>query len=93
MFAFLYTNLATNDGQQFDPTETPVERERQTNIALISKLDGAPRQKKPRKDETGDGVLNVRKAVRFASGGKGSVALAKRSGVSDKGKKSFKGKR
>lgn len=71
-----------------------MEREKQTNLALISKLDGAPRQKKPRNEEsTGDGVLNVRKAVRFASGGKGSIALAKKSGATDKGKKSFKGKR
>jgi len=80
--------------RKFEPAEASVEREKQNNLALLSKLDGAPKQKKARKDgDGGDGVLNVRKAVRFASQGKGSIALAKRASGSDKGKKSFKGKR
>jgi regulator of ribosome biosynthesis len=49
------------------------------NLALIQKMEREPRQKKAKKD-TGDGVLNVRKAIRATSGGKGSLALAKSSG-------------
>lgn len=71
---------------QFEPTEAPVEREKAANLALIQKMEKEPRQKKARKD-TRDGVLNVRKAIRAASGGKGSVALAKSSrGGKTKGK-------
>lgn len=63
---------------QFEPTEAPVEREKAANLALIHKMEKEPRQNKAKKD-TGDGVLNVRKAIRSASGGKGSAALAKSS--------------
>jgi len=64
---------------QFEPTEAPVEREKAANIALIQKMEKEPRQKKAKKD-TGDDVVNVRKAIRATSGGKGSVALARSSG-------------
>jgi len=65
--------------RKFEPTEAPVEREKAANIALIQKIEKEPRQKKARGDG-GDGVLNVRKAIRATSGGKGSAALAKSSG-------------
>jgi len=65
--------------RKFEPTEAPVEREKAANLALIQKMEKEPRQKKARKD-AGDDVLNVRKAIRATSGGKGSVALAKSSG-------------
>lgn len=61
---------------QFEPTEAPVEREKAANLALIHKMEKEPRQKKAKKD-TGDDVLNVRKAIRAASGGRGSVAPVK----------------
>lgn len=64
---------------QFEPAEVPVEREKAANLALIQKMEREPRQKKAKRD-TRDDVLNVRKAVRVTSGGKGSVALAKFSG-------------
>lgn len=64
---------------QFEPAEAPVEREKAANLALIQKIEREPRQKKAKKD-TRDDVLNVRKAIRATSGGKGSVALAKSSG-------------
>ena len=72
---------------QFEPTEAPVDQEKAANLSLIQKMEKEPRQKKSRKD-TGDSVLNVRKAIRATSGGKGSVALAKSSGGSKaKGKR------
>ena len=63
---------------QFEPIEAPVEREKAANLALIQKIEKEPRQKKAKKD-AGDDVLNVRKAIRVTSGGKGSAALAKSS--------------
>jgi regulator of ribosome biosynthesis len=70
---------------QFDPIEQSVEAEKSANLALIKKLGSDhSSMKKPRQD-TGDGdrnrnVLNVRKAVRFASNGQGAAALASKSG-------------
>ena len=49
-------------------------------------MEKEPRQKKAKKDAAGD-VLDVRKAIRATSGGRGSVALAKSSkGGKTKGK-------
>ena len=71
---------------QFEPAEAPAEREKAANLALIQRMEKEPRQKKAKKD-TADSVLNVRKAIRSTSGGKGSVALAKFSkGGGTKGK-------
>lgn len=56
-------------------------------MAILSKLGQEPSAKKSRAD--GSDVLNVRKAVRFASQGKGSAALARQSS----GGKGKKGKR
>ncbi|KAG8985535.1 Rhodanese- sulfurtransferase [Tulasnella sp. 427] len=56
--------------------------EKERSLALISKLDGKPASKKARVDprpnpgRTED-VLNVRKAVKFASRGAGSLALGR----------------
>lgn len=44
-------------------------------MAILSKIERDPSAKKSRTG--GDDVVNVRKAVRFASKGKGSAALAK----------------
>ena len=66
------------------------------DIALVSKLDGKPVSKKvkPTRPEPGrtSDVLNVRKAVKFASKGAGSAALA-RSTEKVKVKKSTKSSR
>jgi len=52
------------------------------------------RAAKKSRSEKDDGVLNTRKAVRYASGGKGSAALAGPERGSKAGKfKSKKGKR
>ncbi|KAL5530088.1 RRS1 [Sanghuangporus sanghuang] len=77
--------------RKFDPTERSVEEEKKASLALISKLDSSGKKSKGR----GDDVLNVRKAIRIASKGKGSVALAQErsSKRSKKGSKSKSGKR
>ncbi|KAI0258491.1 ribosome biogenesis regulatory protein-domain-containing protein [Gloeopeniophorella convolvens] len=74
--------------RKFDPTEKPVESEKSANLALIKKLGSDPSSKKARREAVnGEGdVLNVRKAVRFASKGAGSAALARKSSATD-GKK------
>jgi regulator of ribosome biosynthesis len=81
---------------QFDPTEAPLEQEKKASLALLSKMDSDAR--KTRKDPTAtadaDEVLNVRKAVRFASKGRGGAALGRekaaagRSGRKTRGGKS-----
>lgn len=71
---------------KFDPAEISASSEKSNNLALLSKLDREPTTKK---SKTGDSVLNVRKAVRFASQGRGSAALARDSA----GSKGRKGKR
>lgn len=63
---------------QFDPTEASASAEKSQNMAIFSKLDREPSAKKAK---DGDEGLNVRKAVRFASKGKGSAALARTSGA------------
>ena len=74
---------------QFDPTEVSADREKSQNLAILSKLDKDPGAKKAKKSEGGDDVLNVRKAIRSASKGKGSASLAR----SSSGKKSKTGRR
>lgn len=61
---------------QFDPTEVSVEQEKNTSLSLLAKMDSDRKKmrKEPRAEET---ELNVRKAVRFASKGKGGLALGR----------------
>ncbi|KIO29466.1 hypothetical protein M407DRAFT_21365 [Tulasnella calospora MUT 4182] len=67
--------------RKFAPNEAS-STEKERSMALISKLDGKPVSKKARIDprpnpgRTED-VLNVRKAVKFASRGAGSLALGR----------------
>ena len=80
---------------QFDPIEKSVDAERSANMALVKQIgNGSSSTKKAKREAAGDGagdVVNVRKAVRFASGGQGAAALARKSG-SD-GRQKQKGKR
>lgn len=72
--------------RKFEPAEAPVDQEKAANLALIQKMEKEPRQKKAKRDAADD-VLNVRKAIRATSRGKGSVSLAKSSkGGKTKGK-------
>ncbi|OJT05386.1 Ribosome biogenesis regulatory protein -like protein [Trametes pubescens] len=75
--------------RKFEPTEMAAANEKSNNMAILAKLDKEPTVKKSRKSESsGSDVLNVRKAIRSASKGKGSAALAR-----DSGGKGKKGKR
>jgi len=85
--------------RKFDPTEKSVEAEKSSNLALIRKIESGHRSSKKVKQDavgegTGDGnVLNVRKAVRFASGGHGAAALARKSAARADGRQKRRGKR
>ncbi|KAF8574199.1 RRS1-domain-containing protein [Ramaria rubella] len=63
--------------RKFDPNETPADTERLASLAIASKIDGTTKRPK-RSGEGGDDVLNVRKAIRSVSKGKGASALAPR---------------
>ena len=84
---------------QFDPMEKSVEAEKSVNLALIKKLGSDHSSlKKARRDAGGDGggdgnLLNVRKAVRFASNRQGAVALAQKSASRSGGKQKRNAKR
>lgn len=85
--------------RKFEPTERSVEAEKSANLALIRKLENTKRAKRGGGEYGGGGgdgkdVLNVRKAVRFASRGEGGVALARKSAsTADTRKQRQKGKR
>jgi len=57
--------------RKFEANEQSMDQERKKSLALVSKL-GEPT---PRKREGNSDVVNVRKAIRGASGGKGSRSL------------------
>ncbi|KAI6146145.1 ribosome biogenesis regulatory protein-domain-containing protein [Pisolithus tinctorius] len=76
--------------RKFDPTEVSAEKEKQASLAVLSQLDGDAKRAKIEKG-TGDDVVNVRKAIRAVSKGKGGVALGRE--VSKRSKDSGKSKR
>ncbi|KAF8914252.1 ribosome biogenesis regulatory protein-domain-containing protein [Gymnopilus junonius] len=59
--------------RKFDPNEGSIEQEKNSSLALLAKMDSDKRKMRtgPRAEE---GDVNVRKAVRFASKGKGGLA-------------------
>ncbi|KAI0685998.1 RRS1-domain-containing protein [Cytidiella melzeri] len=63
--------------RKFEPAEVSSSKEKSQNMEILSKLDRDPSSKMAKSG--GDAVLNVRKAVRFASQGRGSAALARQS--------------
>ncbi|KAG1845039.1 RRS1-domain-containing protein [Suillus tomentosus] len=73
--------------RKFEATETSVEQEKQASLAVLSKLDGDVKRVRKEKG-AGDDVLNVRKAIRNVSKGRGGVALAR-----EANKKGARGKR
>ncbi|SJL02322.1 related to RRS1-regulator of ribosome biogenesis [Armillaria ostoyae] len=64
--------------RKFDANEQPVEHEKNASLALLSKMDSDARKTRAA-PPSGDGVVNVRKAVRFASKGRGGIALGRES--------------
>ncbi|KAJ4482416.1 RRS1-domain-containing protein [Lentinula aciculospora] len=94
--------------RKFDPTEGSVSTEAKTALGLLSKMNSDARktrlteaQRPSKKSRTahGDGgdpedkILNVRKAVRFASKGRGGVALGREREKNTRGAGRGKGKR
>ena len=60
---------------QFDPTEVSMEQEKNKSLSLFVKMNSDhEKMVKPGAEKT---ELNVRKAVRFASKGKGGLALGR----------------
>jgi regulator of ribosome biosynthesis len=85
---------------KFEPTEKSVEAEKNANLALIRKLgdSSSKKIKRGRADDDGGGgdgknILNVRKAVRFASREEGAMALARKSAPRADSRQNRKGKR
>ncbi|KAF7981697.1 hypothetical protein HWV62_32266 [Athelia sp. TMB] len=60
--------------RKFEPTES---NETQNSLAIMSKLDGETKRTKKEAGRDGDDVLNVRKAIRSASRGRGGIALGR----------------
>lgn len=65
----------------FDPNEGDASAERKKQMAILGNLDGSAR-----KSRGSEGVLNERKAVRFASKGEGALSLARKQEAAAKGK-------
>jgi regulator of ribosome biosynthesis len=79
--------------RKFEPTEKSVEAEKSANLALIRKLEDSSKNAK-RGGGDGSNILNVRKAVRFASRGEGAAALARKTASrADSSRQKWKGKR
>ncbi|KAF7295480.1 Ribosome biogenesis regulatory protein [Mycena indigotica] len=76
--------------RKFEPTEKSLEAEKATSLALLSRMD-SDAKKVRREGPKEEKVLNERKAVRFASKGRGGVALGRET-ARGKGKRT-KGKR
>lgn len=73
--------------RKFDPTEMSAEKEKQASLAVLSQLDGDAKRAKIDKG-AGDEVVNVRKAIRAVSKGKGGVVSGReqRKGSKESGK-------
>ncbi|KAG5639674.1 hypothetical protein H0H81_005857 [Sphagnurus paluster] len=62
--------------RKFDPTEKSVADEAKASVALLSRLE-SDSKKTRREPQAEESVLNTRKAVRFASKGRGGLALGR----------------
>ncbi|RDB19864.1 Ribosome biogenesis regulatory [Hypsizygus marmoreus] len=62
--------------RKFDPAESSVANEAQASLALLSRIDSDARKTR-REPQPEESVLNTRKAVRFASKGRGGLALGR----------------
>ena len=71
--------------RQFDPTEKSAGEEAKVSMELLSRLD-SDAKKVRREPPAEESVLNVRKAVRFASKGRGGLALGREMSGRGKGR-------
>ncbi|KAG6910762.1 hypothetical protein DXG01_007649 [Tephrocybe rancida] len=62
--------------RKFDPTEKSVSDEAKASVALLSRLE-SDSKKTRREPQAEESVLNTRKAVRFASKGRGGLAMGR----------------
>jgi len=72
--------------RKFDPTEGSSEREKKASLALLSRMDSDAKKMRKEPPVSGEETLNVRKAVRFASKGRGGAALGRASAARGKGR-------
>ncbi|KAL1743717.1 ribosome biogenesis regulatory protein-domain-containing protein [Schizophyllum fasciatum] len=63
--------------RKFAPNEMDPENEKKSSLALLSRMESDSKKMRRAPPSADEGVLNARKAVRFASKGRGGVALAK----------------
>ncbi|KAL1732548.1 ribosome biogenesis regulatory protein-domain-containing protein [Schizophyllum commune] len=63
--------------RKFAPNEMGADNERKGALALLSRIESDGKKMRREPPSADEGVLNARKAVRFASKGKGGVALAR----------------
>ncbi|KAF8655337.1 hypothetical protein AX16_003110 [Volvariella volvacea WC 439] len=78
--------------RKFDPTEAPVDSERKASLALLQRMESDAKKMRQEPKFGDDNVLNVRKAIRNASKGRGGVALGRDVSSSGSSKRT-KGKR
>ncbi|KAF6762029.1 ribosome biogenesis regulatory protein-domain-containing protein [Ephemerocybe angulata] len=77
--------------RKFDPAERSVVDEQKSALKLIGSMDSDARKMRKAPRENEEGSVNARKAIRFASKGKGAASMA---GGETRGKSSFaKGKK
>ncbi|EJD53976.1 RRS1-domain-containing protein [Auricularia subglabra TFB-10046 SS5] len=80
--------------RKFDSNEMSSKEENKRAMAIISKLgSSSKRQKTDDGAPAAESVVNVRKAIRFASKGRGGVALARSAGRGGKASSSRGGKK
>ncbi|KAG6868764.1 hypothetical protein C0993_011033 [Termitomyces sp. T159_Od127] len=81
-----------NVKRKFDPTEKSVVEEAKASVALLSKMesDAKKTRREPQEEES---VLNTRKAIRFASKGRGGLAMAKDAAAGGRGGRKRGGRR
>lgn len=75
VFLVLWPSL-THLPIQFDPSEASLNEETSASLALLNRMD-SDAKKTRREPAPEEGVVNVRKAVKFASKGRGGAALGR----------------
>ena len=70
--------------RKFEPNELPAEKEKEASMAILARLEGDAKRSRKEKGAS-DNVVNVRKAIRSVSKGKGGVALGRESSKASRG--------
>ncbi|PPR02658.1 hypothetical protein CVT24_002141 [Panaeolus cyanescens] len=75
--------------RKFEPAEASAEQEKKSSLNLLAKMESDSKKMRAAPADESSSVLNVRKAVKFASKGRGGIALARQS---SRGKGATRGK-